>query len=83
MSALNKEQVTELYQAVSEGITKLYAQSEAGGSDVSINPARTHFYALSGYLASNGVLEALNLSADYVENPEGYPKSTHEKLTVI
>jgi len=83
MSVLNEEQVSELCQAVSEGITKLYAQSEAGGSDVSINPARTHFYALSGYLASNGVLEALNLSADYIANPDAYPKSTPEKLSVI
>ena len=64
MSVLNKEQVSELYQSVSEGITKLYAQSEAGGRDVSINPARTHLYALSGYLANNGVLKALNLCVD-------------------
>ena len=76
-------QVSALYKAVAEGITELHAQSEAGGSDVSLNPARTHFYALSGYLATNGVLEGLNLSANYMMHPEAYPTPTGGKLSVI
>ncbi len=41
MSALIKEQVSEHYRAVEEGITKLYAQSEADGLNVAINPEQS------------------------------------------
>jgi hypothetical protein len=77
---MTEEEVRELYKAVAEGITKLYNQSVLAGDDVSINPARVHFLALSGYLADNGVLSALNTYADYISNPEDYPEYTPEKL---
>jgi hypothetical protein len=72
MNALNSEQVSELYTNVAKQITTLYQQSEAAGNDVAINSARTHFFALSGYLAENGVLDALNAHAHYLANPEAY-----------
>jgi hypothetical protein len=80
---MNEEQVKELYKTIAEGITTLYAQSEAAGDDTSINPARVHFLALSGYLADNGVLGALNAYADYIANPNEYPKFIPEKLPII
>ncbi len=83
MAALNSEQVSELYTAVAEQITRLYDQSEAAGNDVEINPARTHFLALSGYLSSHGILDALNVYADYLSNPDAYPSSTPKELPVF
>jgi hypothetical protein len=82
MTAMTEEQVKELYKVVAEGITKLHNQSESAGDDVSVNPARVHFLALSGYLAANGVLTALNAYADYILNPEDYPEFTPEKLPI-
>ncbi len=83
MTESNNEQVSALYTAIAEQITKLYDQSEAAGNDVKINTARTHFCALSGYLANNGVLDALNVYADYLENPANFPPSTPDELPVF
>jgi hypothetical protein len=66
----HENQINELYETVANGITILYAESEAGGDDLSINPARVRMLALSGFLSRNGVLQALNLYANYIDNPE-------------
>jgi hypothetical protein len=80
---MNEEHIKELYILITEGITKLYVQSEAAGNDISINPARFHFLALSAHLANNGVLEALNIYADYLANPDIYPKFPSQKLPIV
>jgi hypothetical protein len=80
---MNEEQAKELLREITEGIVKLYHHSESAGDDVSLNPARVSFLALSGFLAGNGVLDALSAYAHYIENSDEYPQYTPEKLPVV
>jgi hypothetical protein len=80
---MNKEQVHALYTSLIEGLTRLFTQSEAAGGDVDLNPARLHLVALSGYLAENSILDALNGYAAVTEDPSLLEDCSSEVLPII